>query len=95
MGFSGAAQVPPRAPLHLGRVRGLAYGEHHYEPDYGANHGAVAGAGVEFGRGRLHVSPEFRYTRWKNKPVSLYGSRGFSIQSNQNQAEILVGITWR
>lgn len=55
----------------------------------------MAGAGLEFGRGRLHVSPEFRYTRWKNKPVSLYGSRGFDIQSNQNQAEILVGITWQ
>lgn len=59
------------------------------------SHGAVAGAGMEFGRGRLRFSPEFRYTRWKDKAIDIQGSRGFTVESNQNQIDVLFGMTWR
>jgi hypothetical protein len=62
--------------------------------DY-VSHGAVVGAGVELGSERVRFSPEFRYTRWKDKAVDIQGSRGFMIQSNQNQIDVLLGITWR
>ena len=64
------------------------------EFDY-VSHGAVVGAGIELGSGRVRFSPEFRYTRWKDKAIDIQGSRGFIIQSNQNQVDVLLGITWR
>ncbi len=59
------------------------------------SHGAVVGAGIEFGSERLRFSPEFRYTRWKDKAIDIQGSRGFMVQSNQNQIDVLLGVTWR
>ena len=59
------------------------------------SHGAVVGAGIELGSERLRFSPEFRYTRWKDKAIDIQGSRGFMVQSNQNQIDVLLGITWR
>ncbi len=52
--------------------------------------GFVIGAGLDI-HVLLHIQPEIRYTRW--------GARHFfdpngSLQSNQNQAEFLVGITF-
>jgi hypothetical protein len=37
----------------------------------------------------LKISPEFRYTRWDNQPLRLT-----NLHSAQNQAEVLVGITF-
>ena len=52
--------------------------------------GFVVGAGVDI-HVLLHISPEIRYTRWDAQqlrdPLSL-------LQSNQNQAEFLLGITF-
>jgi Outer membrane protein beta-barrel domain len=52
--------------------------------------GFVMGAGLDAHLLVIHVMPEIRYTRW--------GSQHFSVpaflDSNQNQAEFLVGITF-
>ena len=52
--------------------------------------GFVMGAGIDIHALVLHISPEIRYTRWANPHFNLNGI----INSNQNQAEILVGITF-
>ncbi len=53
--------------------------------------GFVIGAGLDIHAIVIHIQPEIRYTRW--------GARHFLdpnglLQSNQNQAEFLVGITF-
>jgi opacity protein-like surface antigen len=53
--------------------------------------GYVAGAGVDIHALVLHISPEIRYTRWGSQHFS--GVSGL-LQSNQNQAEFMVGITF-
>ena len=59
------------------------------------SHGIVAGAGVQFGIGRLRLSPMVRYTHWNNTPISgLYGD-GPSWQSTQTQVDLLLGIMWK
>ena len=57
-------------------------------------HGFAGGGGLRFGAGRLRVAPEFRYTRWTGRGFDEQGSRGFLVQSVENQAEILVGVTF-
>jgi len=52
--------------------------------------GAVIGAGLDIKALLLHVSPELRYTRW----TSQYFTLPNVLNSNQNQAEFLVGITF-
>ena len=53
--------------------------------------GYVVGAGLDIKVLFLHISPEFRYTRWGAKHF-LDPNGGLS--SNQNQGEFLVGITF-
>ena len=55
-------------------------------------HGVVGAAGIAKRVGPLRIGPEVRYTRWNRPAVNEYGSRGFSIQSTQNQVDLLVGI---
>ncbi len=50
--------------------------------------GVFAGAGVGFGRGRLRLAPEFRFTRWTS---NLSGYPGL-LRFAPNQAEFLVGL---
>src|SRR5581483_4535795 len=52
--------------------------------------GVVIGAGIDFHAVFLHISPEVRYARWTSQHV---GSVGL-LNSNQNQAEFLLGITF-
>lgn len=53
--------------------------------------GFTTGAGVEVGLLKIHVSPELRYTRWG----SGSGIPPFpNLQSGQNQAEFLIGLTF-
>jgi hypothetical protein len=52
--------------------------------------GIVIGGGVDIHALVLHISPEIRYTRWVDKHFNLNGV----LNSNQNQAEFLVGITF-
>jgi hypothetical protein len=52
-------------------------------------YGVAAGAGLNLRFGRLHVSPEVRYTRWRQDRMldpELY--------SNPNQVEVLLGLTF-
>jgi opacity protein-like surface antigen len=53
--------------------------------------GVVLGAGVDIHALVLHISPELRYTRWNSQ--HFISPNGF-LDSNQNQAEFLVGITF-
>jgi hypothetical protein len=58
-------------------------------------HGLVAGGGVETGVGRIRLSPEVRYTRWNQPATDVISSQGYRIRSNQNQLQILLGISWK
>jgi len=59
------------------------------------SHGFVAGGGVQFGIGRLRLSPTFRYTHWDNAAiVGSYGD-GPSWESNQSQMDVVLGIAWK
>jgi opacity protein-like surface antigen len=57
----------------------------------GVNTGFVAGAGIELRLPLVRLSPEIRYTRWGAKNVTDLGG---ALQSNQNQVEFLVGLTF-
>ena len=52
--------------------------------------GAVVGAGLDIHAILVHVKPEIRYTRWTSQQFNAAGV----LNSNQNQAEFLVGITF-
>jgi len=53
--------------------------------------GFVVGAGIDVHVLLIHVSPEVRYTRWG---AQHFLSSNGGLQSSQNQAEFLVGITF-
>ena len=63
---------------------------------YSPSVGFVAGGGIQFNLGRLRLAPQVRYTRWATAPVGggnyLLGS---TYSSNQNQFDLLVGISWK
>ena len=52
--------------------------------------GAVLGGGIDIHAIVIHVSPEIRYTRWTSQHFNISNV----LNSNQNQAEFLVGITF-
>jgi outer membrane protein with beta-barrel domain len=68
--------------------------------------GAVIGAGLEIKVPYVHISPEFRFTRWTTQhfmpgtPLTTTGNPfpGFTansgFSSNQNQVEAMIGITF-
>ena len=57
----------------------------------GTNTGFVAGAGIELHTPLIRLSPEIRYTRWGAGSITdLSGA----LRSNQNQVEVLVGLTF-
>jgi hypothetical protein len=76
---------------------GVAGGRYDFsgDSDYRVTHGLVLGGGIEFGRGRLRLSPEARYVRWNADRVGIFGSRGFYIAGPQNEVKLLLGITLR
>ena len=55
----------------------------------GTNTGFVAGAGIELKVPLVRISPEVRYTRWGASGISDLGG---VLQSNQSQAEFLIGV---
>lgn len=57
----------------------------------GSNAGVVLGAGIELHLPLVRLSPEIRYTRWG---AASMASLGGALQSNQNQAEVLIGLTF-
>jgi hypothetical protein len=63
---------------------------------YSPSVGFVAGGGLQFNVGHLRLAPQVRYTRWATAPVSgLYFSLGSTYSSNQNQVDVLFGISWK
>ena len=52
--------------------------------------GAVLGAGIDIHLLVLHIAPELRYTRWTSQHFNVSNF----LNSNRNQAEFLVGITF-
>jgi hypothetical protein len=63
---------------------------------YSPTVGFVAGGGLQFNLGHLRLAPQVRYTRWATAPVGgLYYSLGSTYSSNQNQVDVLVGISWK
>lgn len=59
-------------------------------PEKGTTMGAVLGAGVDVHLLILHLLPEIRYTRWTSQHFNVTNV----LNSNQNQAEVMVGITF-
>ena len=58
--------------------------------------GFVGGGGFQFTLGRVRLAPQARYTRWATAPVGgPYFSLGSSYSSNQNQVDLLVGLSWK
>lgn len=55
-----------------------------------SNHGITLGGGVDFKAGRLHFSPELRYTHW-SAPCC---NSGDNILQNNNQVELLFGVSF-
>jgi opacity protein-like surface antigen len=53
--------------------------------------GFVIGAGVDIHAVLVHISPEVRYTHWNS---AHFSNPAGLVESNQNQAEFLVGITF-
>jgi hypothetical protein len=51
--------------------------------------GVVAGGGVEIPAAFMRISPEVRYTHWTSQHFA-----GYLINSNANQTEFLLGITF-
>lgn len=76
--WSGTSQI-------LGKVGGSSTGTS------GANAGFVVGAGIELHLPLVRLSPEIRFTRWGAASVADLGG---ALQSKQNQAEFLVGLTF-
>lgn len=60
--------------------------------------GFVVGVGLDVHAIFVHISPEIRYTRWGAQhflPPGIPGvTNGLPIESDQNQAEFLLGITF-
>jgi len=55
--------------------------------------GFVIGAGLDLHL-LLHITPEVRYTRWGREHFDATIGPGASLNSTQNQAEFLLGITF-
>ncbi len=51
--------------------------------------GLVLGGGVDLKLGRVHFTPEVRYTRWTSRE---FDSPGTLLQSNLNVAAVMLGI---
>lgn len=54
--------------------------------------GFVGGAGLDLHTWRLHFLPELRYTRWKDE--HFLNPAPTALNSNRNQVEFLLGITF-
>jgi hypothetical protein len=71
-----------------GTVTGPVHSTGDSHLDARSSSGIAVGCGTTFGGGRFHFSPEVRYTRWRSDRMP-----DPELYSNQNQVEILLGIT--
>jgi len=51
------------------------------------------GGGLSLKAGHLRIEPEVRYTHWRSGTIQAGGS-DIGIQSRENQADLLVGLTF-
>jgi hypothetical protein len=65
------------------------------DTQYDVTRGWIVGGGLDLPFRHFRVSPEVRYTRWNDRPVFLYGSHGYFVQSTQNRADIMIGFWWK
>lgn len=70
------------------------HSEGNFPGRWDTTHGVVGAVGIGKRLGPLRIAPEVRYTRWNKPAVDVNGSHGFSIQSTQNQVDLLVGISF-
>lgn len=72
-----------------GYVSGPVHSSSEPHLDHRSNAGVAVGLGTDFRVGILSISPEVRYTRWRaDQYPDPY------LYSNQNQVDILLGITF-
>ena len=70
--------------------------EHQFRTNLENSSGFVVGGGVRFGVGRFGFAPRLRYTHWRSGTgIADHTADGFSINSTQNQIDIMVGIDWK
>jgi hypothetical protein len=55
----------------------------------------VIGGGVQFGIGRLRVSPEIRYLHWNKPAIVEVIADGPTFESAQNEVDLLVRFGWK
>jgi hypothetical protein len=82
--------IPISAPANLNQVT------------HNTVKGIVIGGGLDIKAPYVHLSPELRYTRWGSQhflsnsdiPSQFPVHSGLGVSSNQDQVEILMGITF-
>jgi hypothetical protein len=62
----------------------------HPQPERRAVAGFAVGGGLRFSLGRLHISPEIRYTRWTAENFDFTQSN--HVGTNLNQVQVLVAL---
>jgi len=67
----------------------------HSDTSYSWTHGVVVSGGVNLGVGHVRFSPELRYVHWNAPFLNAVGGDGsFRFVSNQDEAFVLVGVSW-
>jgi len=74
--------------------RNTTFFQSDFPTEFRTTHGVVGAAGIEKRVGPVRLAPEVRYVRRTRPFVEIYGSRGFSIVSTQNQVDLFVGISF-
>jgi hypothetical protein len=64
------------------------------DTNYDTTHGLVIEGGFKIPVSHFHISPEIRYTRWNKRFLDHEGAHGFGYFSQQDQVEVLFGLTW-
>ena len=64
------------------------------DTNYDTTHGLVIEGGFKIPVSHFHISPEIRYTRWNKPFLNVGGLHGFGYSSQQDQVEVLFGLTW-
>ena len=62
--------------------------------NYDTTHGLVIEGGFKLPVRLVRISPEIRYTHWNKPFLDFGGAHGFGYSSQQDEVEILVGLTW-
>ena len=92
--YLGSKLWPAKLYVTCGYVlRYVPRSDNQYLMKHNPVNGLVVGTGAKFRAGRFSVSPEIRYTHWEGTTF-VQGAQNIMIQSNHNQADVLVGFTF-